>query len=459
MKKQEKTALKEIITPKMLMCVFALSLLFSCGGSDAPPIDTKDTTKPTATINSVTVKDLDGDGKQNDAEISVTATDNVAIRATEVAVGSMPAAKVGSKYIVSDLAGGNHSAKVDVTDTSGNSSSAVKSFTVAMENVAPDMVVEFDNFLENQAIGTVVGTVTVSDANGDNLTTTLTEGTDDFELALQNGQTNTYNIKTKKVFDYETANNGGYDIKTKVIDQELFKEIAANAEVLDGDDGPETFTQADIVVQRNIHTGNYTFNPTMLRDGVAAITKTDKADNDKNTENWVYEIVNSTDGNERIDLATVEAEIQATGRGDATSLNLAPGIVDGYGIAGFRLTTDAEFDANDESVLVNEHGEFVSGPGFDKVIQFFKEKFGLTGSVNFKNPPFGDRNLQNARACVVMHTMFMTQTGADEAETVQKWGAKTYQYITNLTNTELENFMKITHPNWYFEVNGGWHAN
>ena len=107
---------------------------------------------------------------------------------------------------------------------------------------------------------------------------------------------------------------------------------------------------------------------------------------------------------------------------------------------------------------MNEHGELVSGLGFKKVIQFFNEKFGLVNSIGYENDPKGDRNLQNARACVVMHAMFMTQTGADEAETVQKWGAITHQLITSMTSAELEDFMRITHPDSYFE-GSGWNNN
>jgi hypothetical protein len=456
MKKQEKRNQYKMISPKIVTQLIALAFLFSCGSDDTPP---SDTTNPVAKINSALVKDLDGDGKVNDVEISATGTDNVGVRNMVVSVGGQPAVKIGDKYVVSDLAAGNHTAKVEVTDTSGRTASAVKNFAIEMANVAPEGILVFNDFLENQAIGSVVGTFTVSDANGDNLTASVTEGGENFELVLQAGQTNVYDIKTKKVFDYETANPNGYDLKTKVIDQELFKEMSAKAEVLDGDDGPETFEQDDIVVQRTIHSGDYTFNPTMLRDGVPTIVKTDKADNDPNTPNWVYEIVDIESASGKEDLAKIEADVEGTPRGtDATAFNLAPIIVDGYGIGGFRLTTQAEREANDGSYLVNERGEFISGEGFQKTIEYFKEKFGLTGSVDFKNPPYGDRNLQNARACVVMIAAFLTQTGADEAETVQKCGAITHQIITSMTDDELASFQNKFEGDSFFEPNGGWHT-
>ena len=134
---------------------------FSC--SKEEPMPEPDTTNPNASITNIIVKDLDNDGQVDDVEISVTATDNIAINNVHVSVGGVSASKVGNVYVVNDLSLGQHTVKVDVTDTSGNTASATRSFTVIMPNVAPTATVTFNDFGEHTPIGTIVGTVDTDD--------------------------------------------------------------------------------------------------------------------------------------------------------------------------------------------------------------------------------------------------------------------------------------------------------
>jgi len=218
---------------KIIYLILTLTM-FSC--SKEEPISKPDTTNPNTSMTNIIVKDLDNDGQVDDTEISVTATDNIAVDNVYVSVGGVQASKVGNVYVVNDLSPGEHIAKVDATDTSGNTASATRNFTVIMPNVAPTAIVTFNDFGEHIPVGTIVGTVDADDANGDTITTTLQEGGSDFELVLQTGQTNKYDIKTKVAFDYEASGDNTHNIKVKVADTVLFNEVTSSASETDEDD-------------------------------------------------------------------------------------------------------------------------------------------------------------------------------------------------------------------------------
>jgi hypothetical protein len=256
---------KTILIKKIIYLLLTLTW-FSC--SKEEPMPEPDTTNPNASITNIIVKDLDNDGQVDDVEISVTATDNIAINNVHVSVGGVSASKVGNVYVVNDLSLGQHTVKVDVTDTSGNTASATRSFTVIMPNVAPTATVTFNDFGEHTPIGTIVGTVDTDDANGDTITTTLEEGGSEFELVLQAGQTNKYDIKTKVAFDYEISGDNTHNIIVKVADANLFNEVNASASETDEDDS-----------QKKKLCGGH---------GVNIIEEVDEADNNPTVENLKY---------------------------------------------------------------------------------------------------------------------------------------------------------------------------
>ena len=150
---------------KKIIYLLLTVTLFSCSKEESIP--DSDTTNPNTSITNIIVKDLDNDGQVDDVEISVTATDNIAVDNVHVSVDGVQAFKVGNVYIVNDLSPREHTAKVDVTDTSRNTASATRNFTVIMPNVAPTVTVTFNDFGENAPIGAIVGIVEASDTNGD----------------------------------------------------------------------------------------------------------------------------------------------------------------------------------------------------------------------------------------------------------------------------------------------------
>jgi hypothetical protein len=257
---------KKPLSMKKIIYLLIILAFLSCSKDE--PIIESDTTNPNASITNVVVKDIDNDGQVDDAEISVTATDNIAINNIHVSVGGVSASKVGNVYVATNLSVGQHTAKVDVTDTSGNTASATRDFTVIMPNVAPTATITFNDFGEHTPIGTIVGTIDVVDANGDTITTTLEEGGSDFELVLQAGQTNKYDIKTKIAFDYEMSGDNTHNIKVKVADTTLFNEITSSASETDEDDS-----------QKKKLCGGH---------GVNIIEEVDEADNNPTVENLKY---------------------------------------------------------------------------------------------------------------------------------------------------------------------------
>ena len=266
---------KKPLSMKKIIYLLLILAFLSCSKDE--PIIESDTTNPNASITNVVVKDIDNDGQVDDAEISVTATDNIAIDYVHVSVGGVSASKVGNIYVVTDLSVGQHTAKIDVTDTSGNTASATRNFTVNMPNVAPTATVTFNDFGEHTPIGTIVGTVEASDINGDTITTTLEEGGSDFELVLQAGQTNKYDIKTKVAFDYEESGDNTHNIKVKVADTALFNEVTSSASETD---------ENDIISQNSLDSPNSMFSSVTI----------DMADGNSGVQNLVdYEA--DKDGN------------------------------------------------------------------------------------------------------------------------------------------------------------------
>lgn len=280
--------MKDTITSKCAKTLGVLTLsamtLTGCDPEKGMPEPEPDTTNPSATITNVVVKDVDNDGQVDDVEISASGSDNVAVDQINVSVGGMPASKVGNVYVVTDLSAGQHTAKVEVTDTSGNTANATRAFSIAMANVAPTATIIFNDFGEHTPVGTIVGTVDAADTNGDTITTTLEEGGSDFELVLQAGQTNKYDIKTKVAFDYETAADNTHEIKVKVADATLSNEVTASANETDEDDNQG---------KKNLCGGH----------GIEIAEVIDVADNDPNTENLVSYVLDK-DGNQ---IGTMEA--------------------------------------------------------------------------------------------------------------------------------------------------------
>lgn len=449
---------------KKIGILFIGILTFTNCSTEDTPLEEQTNQKPSVSLKNVVSNDntnvvsgeliaTDSDGTISEKKIEAKTSDGTLVNISISSDGTFNHTFTNGGKTFNTLI-----ATVRDNDNTSNEFSLTLNPTISVQfpNTAPVIQSFVVNAVDQYTqIGDVVGTIEARDDEADDLTYTLNDGDDieENDKFYLDGNL----VKAKVLFGQEPLHQQ-HPLTAGVSDGEFGDEQSVTVDEIGGNGDPETFVQPDIEVQRSIHTGSYTFNPTYLRDGVAVITKTELADNDPNTAEYKYDIVNGVDGTTRADLAEVEAAIEATGLGDATPLNLAPTIAGGYGIAGFRKTTSEELNANDQSVLVNEHGEFVSGPGFKKVIQFFKENFGVTGADQFVNDPKGDRNLQNARACVVMHTMFMTQAGADEAEAIQKWGAKAYQIVTSKTDAELEEFMRITHPDSYFE-GSGWHKN
>jgi len=180
------------------------------------------------------------------SDITVTLTGSASVDLYESVIQSINFSNDGS----GGDAAGVRTIDVSVTDSSGEASDDYSStLTVeAAPNSAPDNVALADNAVdENSAIGTVVGTVTADDAEGDTLSYSLTDDAGGmFTIDASSGE-----IKVAGALDYETTSSYSVTVQvsdgTTTADQTFTIDVSDLAEGITETDDPGLQGSANIV--------------------------------------------------------------------------------------------------------------------------------------------------------------------------------------------------------------------